>query len=347
MKFKCLVFLVLILPVSLFAQQAKTALENLNKILSYNDSLVNLSISFPKHQAKSFSLKFLKQLVVYNQEKMPSNVKNQVHYADGDLVSAEGPGDREEFEIFMAQKFILGPFNLNIGNEKFQVEASLEDGFISSIDYINPKNKNILRFIYHGETHQVLQFEFQTEGYNEKSKNENIVLYFNSFKESGGIDRNANLLNKEEVANLARQFYLITEQLIFRYKAKETDYAYAIWKKENMVLKVDSFLQTFNQSKAKDTYGNDFNTYFYGAYPIKIYTRVIVSPAQEKTVMFDYYNFPPYGKQYSLNKITDGLRKIISEELNYKIGSYASFPSGAEKRALFVISNGKIVELRD
>ena len=339
----------LILPVSLFAQQAKTAFENLNKILSYNDSLVNLSISFPKHQAKSFNLKFLKYLVKYNQEKMPSNVKNQVHYEDGDLVSPYGPGDREEFEIFMAQKYSKGPFNLNIGNEKFQVEASLEEGTISSIDYIHPKNRNILRFIYHGETHQVAQCIFQLEKYDEKSKSENVVLYFNSLKESGGKDRNVNQLNKDEIANLASQFYFIAEQLIFQYKAneKDIDFAYINWKKENVILKVDSFLQTFNQSTAKDNFGNLYSSYFTGEKEVKIYTTTIVTPAQEKSVLFEFYGMPFIGTQFNQNKIQDGLREIILDELKYKIGSYASFPSGAELRSLFIISKGKIVEFKN
>ncbi len=339
----------LIFPVSLFAQQAKTAFENLNKILTYNDSMVNLSISFPKHQAKSFNLKFLKYLIQYNQDKMPSNVKNQVHYEDGDLVSPDGPGDREEFELFMAQKHSKGPFNLNIGNEKFQVEASMEDGTISSIDYINPQNRNILRFIYNGETHQVVQCIFQLERYDEKNKNENVVLYFNSLKESGGKDRNVNQLNKEEIANLATQFYVIAEQLIFQYKAneKDIDFAFINWKNESVILKVDSFLQTFNQSTAKDNYGNLYSSYFTGEKEVKIYTTSIVTPAEEKSVLFEFYGMPFTGTQFNQNRIQDGLRKIILNDLKYRIGLYAGFPCGAELRSLFIISKGKIVELKN
>lgn len=349
MKFKCLVFLVLILPVSLFAQQAKTAIGHLNQILNNDDLIVNFSISFPKHQAKSFNLKFLKYLVKYNQDKMPSNVKNQVHYEDGDLVSPDGPGDREEFELFMAQKHSKGPFNLNIGNEKFQVEASLEEGTISSIDYIHPKNRNILRFIYHGETHQVVQCIFQLEKYDEKSKSENVVLYFNSLKESGGKDRNVNQLNKEEITNLATQFYVIAEQLIFQYKAneKDIDFAYINWKNENVILKVDSFLQTFNQSMVKDNYGNLYSSYFTGDKEVKIYTTSIVSPTQEKSVLFEFYGMPFIGNKFNQNKIQDGLRKIILDELKYRIGLYAGFPCGAELRSLFIISKGKIEELKN
>jgi hypothetical protein len=339
----------LLFPVSLFAQQAKTAFENVNKILSNNDSMVNLSISFPKYQAKSFDLNYLKKLTISNQLTMPSNIKNQKVYGDGELASAEGPGDKEEFELFMAQKYSKGPFNLHIGNEKFQIEASLEEGAISSIDYINPKNKNILRFIYHGETHQVVQCIFQLERFDEKSKSENVVLYFNSLKESGAKDRNVNQLNKEEIANLASQFYYITEQLIFQYKAneKDIDFAYTNWKNENVKLKVDSFLQTFNKSFAKDNYGNLYSTYFTGEKEVKIYTTTIVSPAQEKSVLFEFYGMPFIGTQFNQNKIQDGLRKIILDELKYKIGSYASFPSGAELRSLFIISKGKIVELKN
>lgn len=337
----------LIFPVSLFAQQAKSSFENLNRILNYNDSLVHLSISFPKHQAKSFSLNYFKKLTISNQLTMPSNIKNQEVYGDGELASAEGPGDKEEFELFMAQKYSKGPFNLHIGNEKFQIEASLEEGTISSIDYIHPKNRNILRFIYHGETHQVAQCIFQLEKYDEKSKSENVVLYFNSLKESGGKDRNVNQLNKDEIANLASQFYFIAEQLIFQYKAIEIDYAYTNWKKENVILKVDSFLQTFNQSTAKDNYGNLYSSYFTGEKEVKIYTTTIVTPAQEKSVLFDFYGMPFIGTQFNQNKIQDGLRKIILDELKYKIGSYASFPSGAELRSLFIISKGKIEELKN
>ena len=339
----------LIFPVSLFAQQAKTAFENLNKILTYNDSMVNLSLSFPKHQAKSFSLNYLKKLTISNQLTMPSNIKNQEVYINGDLASVEGPGDKEEFELFMAQKHSKGPFNLHIGNEKFQVEASLEEGTISSIDYINPKNRNILRFIFHGETHQVVQCIFQLERYDEKNKNENVVLYFNSLKESGGKDRNVNQLNKEEIANLATQFYLITEQLIFQYKAneKDIDFAYIKWKNENVILKVDSFLQTFNQSTAKDNYGNLYSSYFTGEKEVKIYTTTIVTPAQEKSVLFELYGMPFTGTQFNKNKIQDGLRKIILNDLKYRIGIYVGFPCGAELRSLFIISKGKIVELKN
>jgi len=347
MKYKYFILWLLILPVSLFAQQAKNAIGHLNQILTYNDSMVNLSISFPKHQAKSFSLKFLKQLAVYNQAKMPSNIENQVHYAEGDLVSPDGPGDREEFELFMAQNRSKGPFDLHIGKEKFKVEASLEEGTISSIDYINPKNRNILRFIYHGETHQIVQCIFQLERYDEKNRNENVVLYFNSLKESGAKDRNANLLNKEEIANLASQFYFITEQLIFQYKAFEIDYAYTNWKKENVIFKVDSFLHTFNQSVAKDNYGNLYSTYFTGEKEVKIYTTTNVTPAEEKSVSFEFYGMPFSGTKFNQNKIQDGLRKIILDELKYKIGSFAGFPSGAELRSLFIISKGKIVELKN
>lgn len=337
----------LLFPVSLFAQQAKTAFENVNKILSNNDSMVNLSISFPKYQAKSFDLNYLKKLTISNQLTMPSNIKNQKVYGDGELASAEGPGDKEEFELFMAQKYSKGPFNLHIGNEKFQIEASLEEGAISSIDYINPKNKNILRFIYHGETHQVVQCIFQLERFDEKSKSENVVLYFNSLKESGGKDRNANLLNREEVASLASQYYLIIEQLIFQYKAIEIDYAYTNWKKENVILKLDSFLQTFNQSTAKDNYGNLYSAYFTGEKEVKIYTTTSVTPAQEKSVLFEFYGMPFIGTQFNQNKIKDGLRKIILDELKYRIGSYAGFPCGAELRSLLIISKGKIVELKN
>jgi hypothetical protein len=223
----------------------------------------------------------------------------------------------------------------------------LEEGAISSIDYINPKNKNILRFIYHGETHQVVQCIFQLERFDEKSKSENVVLYFNSLKESGGKDRNANLLNREEVASLASQYYLIIEQLIFQYKAIEIDYAYTNWKKENVILKLDSFLQTFNQSTAKDNYGNLYSAYFTGEKEVKIYTTTSVTPAQEKSVLFEFYGMPFIGTQFNQNKIQDGLRKIILDELKYRIGSYAGFPCGAELRSLLIISKGKIVELKN
>ena len=348
MKYKFIIILILISPVCLFAQQAKNAIAHLNQILTYNDSMVNLSISFPKHHAKSFRLNYLKKLAVSNQLTMPSNIKNQEQYVDG-VGSPYGPGDREEFEIFMAQNRAKGPFNLHIGNEKFQVEASLEDGTISSIDYINPKNRNILRFIYHGETHQVVQCIFQLERYDEKSKSENVVLYFNSLKESGAKDRNVNQLNKDEIANLASQFYFITEQLIFQYKAneKDIDFAYTNWKNENVILKVDSFLQTFNKSLAKDNYGNLYSNYFTGVKDVKIYTTTIVSPAQEKSVLFEFYGMPFSGTQFNQNKIKDGLRNIILDELKYKIGSYAGFPCGAELRSLFIISKGKIVELKN
>ena len=344
LKFIILFFL---FPVCLMAQQAKTAFENLNKILTYDDSLVSLSMSFPKIQGKNYRLNYLKELTYHNQLKMPSNIKNQEVYADGDLASAEGTGDREEFEIFMAQKYSKGPFNLHIGNEQFLIEASLEEGTISSIDYINPKNRNLLRFIYHGETHQIVQCIYQLEVKNEKNKNEELVLYFNELKQSGAIDRNSIQLNKDEIANLARQFYLITEQLIFRYKAIETDYAYATFEKEKVILKVDSFLQTFNQSLAKDTYGNSYGSYFTGEKEVKIYTIVIVTPTQEKSVLFEFHGMPFAGTQFNQNKINDGIRKIILEELKYKIGSYACFPCGAELRSLFVISKGRIVELKN
>ncbi|MFY8020735.1 MAG: hypothetical protein ACOVP1_06035, partial [Bacteroidia bacterium] len=213
--------------------------------------------------------------------------------------------------------------------------------------YINPKNKNILRFLYDGEAHQLVQFIFQLERYDEKSKKENVHLYFHSLTQSGAKDRNAISLNKVDVETLANLIYVITEQLIFKYKSFETQYAFANWKNETVILKVDSFLQTFNQSRAKDNYGNLYSAYFTGEKEVKIYTTTIISPAKEKSVRFEFYGMPFRGTQFNQNKIQDGLRKIILDELSYGIGSYAGFPSGAELRSLFIISRGKIKELKN
>ncbi|MFY8021813.1 MAG: hypothetical protein ACOVP1_11465, partial [Bacteroidia bacterium] len=140
MNSRFILVFVLMLPFGLLAQQANQEIKHLNEVLNNNDSLVSFSISFPQHQSKSYSLNYLKKLAVSNQLTMPSNLKNQEQYVEGDVVSPDSPGEREEFELFMAQVHSKGPFTLHIGNEIFHVEANLDNGYVFSIDYINPKN---------------------------------------------------------------------------------------------------------------------------------------------------------------------------------------------------------------
>ena len=336
----------LILPVSLFAQQAKTAIGHLNQILNNDDLIVNFSIRTPNYQGKSFNLNYLKSLELSNNSNIASIIKTQEPLTLGEVVSAEGQEESNNFEIFMAQHYYKGPLFFNIGEEKFLVEANLEDGIISSVEYINPKNNNILRFIYHGETKQLLQFIFQLEGNYENTKNENVVYYFNSMKESGGKDRGINLVNNEEVSKIAKEYYLIIEQLVLQYKACEIEYGNISWQWESVLIQTESLLNSFNKSNAKDNYGNLYNSYFTGEKEVKIYTKIIVSPAHEKSVLFEFYNMPFLGTQFNQNKIKDGLRKIILDNMIYNKGYKACLPSGIECRILFIFFDGKLKEVK-